>query len=79
MKKQKQGLPSPFFIFDSIECFEKLIFDATKLFEPHARICYFIRLKDKCQKEIDIVSMKNNKKEIFKYLDNIEDLSLIHI
>ena len=73
MKEQKQGLPSPSFIFDSIECFEDLIFDATKLFEPHVRACYFIRLKDKCQKEIDTVFMKNNKKEIFKYLDSIED------
>ena len=73
MKTKKQKPLSPSFILGLIECFEDLIFDAPKLFEPHVRACYFIRLKDKCQKEIDTVFMKNNKKEIFKYLDSIED------
>ena len=73
MINKKQKPLSPSFVYNSIKCFEDLIFDATKLFEPHIRICYLIKLKDKCQKEIDTVFMKNNKKEIFKYLDSIED------
>jgi len=30
-------------------------------------------LKNRCEKQIDVVLMKNNKKEIFKLLDNIDN------
>ena len=71
-------LPSPFFVFNSIKCFEKIIFESALLYEekePLISILYFWRLKNMCQKEIDRLMMKNNLGEIFKYLDNIDDNS----
>lgn len=69
-------LPSPFFVFSSIKYFEKLIFDSALIFEeqePLISILYFQRLQEKCKKEINRLTMKNNKKGIFKYLDNIDN------
>ena len=37
------------------------------------QLAYFIYLRDLFNKKIDNVLMKNNKKEIFKLLDNIDN------
>ena len=69
-------LPSPFFVFNSIKCFEEIIFESALLYEekePLISILYFWRLKNMCQKEIERLMIKNNEKEIFKYLDNIDN------
>jgi len=62
----------PFFFFSTIRYFEKLIFETIKTQEKMLQLLYYIRLKDICQKEIDILMIKNNPKKIFKILDNIE-------
>ena len=36
---------------------------------------YLFHLRTECDKMIDTVFMKNNKKEIFKYLNNIDNNS----
>jgi len=82
MKKQRYTLLScdkmedkktlPFFFFSTIKYFEKLIFKTIKTQEPMLQIAYYIRLKDICQKELDLLVMTNNKKKIFGILDNID-------
>ena len=41
--------------------------------EKSIQLAYFIFLRDFFNKKIDNVLMKNNKKEIFKLLDNIDN------
>lgn len=65
--------PLPFFFFSTITYFEKLIFKAVKTQETMLQILYYIRLKDICQKELNLLTMVNDKKKIFNFLDNIEN------
>lgn len=69
---KKQIYKSNFF-FSTLRHFEKLIFKAIKTRSKAEQLSYLIFLKSKCQKEIDNVLMKNNKEEIFKYLDSIDN------
>lgn len=72
----KKKHPSISFFFSSIKYFETLIFRSVLLFEekePLIPVLYFLVLKDKCQKEINRLTMKNDEKKIFKYLDDIEN------
>ena len=62
----------PFFFFSTIKYFEKLIFKTVKTQEKMLQILYYIRLKDICQKEIDLLTMLNDEKKIFNTLDNIQ-------
>ena len=62
----------PFFFFSTIKYFEKLIFKTIKTQEPALQILYYIRLKDICQKKLDLLLMTNNKKKIFSTLDIIK-------
>lgn len=62
----------PFFFFSTIKYFEKLIFKTIKTQEPALQIMYYIRLKDICQKKLDLLLITNNKKKIFNALDNFE-------
>ena len=64
--------PLPFFFFSTIKYFEKLIFKTIKTQEPALQIMYYIRLKDICQKELDLLTMVNNEKKIFNTLNNIQ-------
>lgn len=72
MPKQKQ-LYKPNFFFSTLRFFEDLIFDSVNQRIKAERLAYFLYLKDRCKKEIDIVLMKNNKAEIFKLLDAIDN------
>lgn len=69
--KGKKALP--FFFFSTIKYFEKLIFETIKTQETALQIMYYVRLKDMCQKKLDLLLMTNNKKRIFKALNNIEN------
>jgi len=62
----------PFFFFSTIKYFEKLIFETIETREKMLQVLYYIRLKDICQKKIDLLLMTNNKKKIFNALDNVE-------
>ena len=63
----------PFFFFSTIKYFEKLIFKTIKTQETALQIMYYIRLKDICQKKLNLLLMTNNKKRIFKALNTIEN------
>jgi len=49
------------------------ITNLVKTQEKAIQLTYFIFLRDFFNKQIDVVLMKNNKKEIFKLLDNIDN------
>lgn len=69
----KRKIYKPNFFFNTLKYFEDLIFNAVMNKHPSQQLAYFIYLRDKCNKQIDIVLMKNNKKEIFKLLDAIDN------
>jgi len=69
----KKQFYKPNFFFSTIKYFEELIFNAVNDRTKAERLAYFMYLKDRCEKQIDVVLMKNNKKEIFKLLDNIDN------
>ena len=73
MKKQKQEISSPFLLFSVVKNHLETIFSVVETKEKMIQLAYYIYLKDIIDKKIDSVLMKNNKKEIFKYLDSIED------
>ena len=70
--KRKQ-LYKPNFFFNTLEYFEDLIFGALKSRTKKERLDYLLHLRDRCQREIDVVFMKNRKSEIFKLVDDIEN------
>jgi len=49
------------------------ITNLVKTQEKAVQLAYFIFLRDFFNKQIDVVLMKNNKKEIFKLLDTIDN------
>jgi len=49
------------------------ITNLVKTQEKAIQLTYFIFLRDFFNKQINVVLMKNNKKEIFKLLDNIDN------
>lgn len=65
--------PSISFFFSTIKYFENLIFRSLENVEPHVRICYLLKLKDRCQEEMDKIMLMGKEKEIFEYLDNIDN------
>lgn len=71
MNKHRE-LYKPNFFFNTIQYFEDLIFNSINQTTKAERLAYFLRLKDKCQKEIDNVFMKNRRNKIFKLVDDIE-------
>ena len=72
-------LPSPFFVKSTLLHLEKFLFKGVMLLAENKEygrnfaLNYLFHLKIECDKMIDIVFMKNNKKEIFKYLDNLNN------
>ena len=65
---------SPFFLFSIVKNHLETIFSVVETKEKMIQLAYYIYLKDIIDKKIDSVLMKNNKKEIFKYLDNIDSI-----
>ena len=70
---------SPFFIKSTLLSLEKFLFKGVMLltkdrdYGRNFALNYLFHLRIECNKMIDIVSMKNNKREIFKYLEDIEN------
>lgn len=70
---------SPFFIKSTLLSLEKVLFEGVMLLIEHNEygrsfaLNYLLHLQVECDKMISIVFMKDNKKEILKYLENIED------
>lgn len=58
--------------FLTLEIFENALFDAVKQKTKAERLAYYLYLKDRCEREIDIVFMKNDKNKTFKLLDAID-------
>lgn len=70
MKKK----PKPLFpLFVVTKNHINTITNLVKTQEKAIQLTYFIFLRDFFNKQIDVVLMKNNKKEIFKLLDNIDN------